>query len=140
MANELNRKVVLIRKKPEELKVEQLAKPTPDELTSAPKGGGPTEKQRQRRQEAHREVAGGAPGAAACAIRDRIELWDQFVARCCSTGRPNIVFTRMIREAVVIAEKTEASDTLKKPRTGAKGSTFSFSVRPQLSTVSATSA
>ena len=105
----LNRKVVLIRKKPEELKVEQLAKPTPDELTSATKGGGPTETQRQRSKRHIEKWREAHPGLRHVQFVIEVELWDQFVARCCSTGKPNTVFTRMIREAVVIAEKTEES-------------------------------
>ena len=109
MANELNRKVVLIRKKPEELKVEQLAKPTPDELTSAPKGGGPTEKQRQRRKRHLDKWREANPGLRHVQFVIDIGLWNQFVAKCCVTHRPNVVFTRMIREAVALAEKTEAA-------------------------------
>ena len=109
MANELNRKVVLIRKKPEELKVEQLAKPTPDELTSATKGGGPTEKQRQRRKRHIDKWQRGESWAAACAICHRHRALESVRCEVLLTGNRTSVFTRMIREAVAIAEKTEAA-------------------------------
>ena len=71
MANELNRKVVLIRKKPEELKVEQLAKPTPDELHERPQGGWAHGEAAPKTEKALGQVARGESWAAACAVCDR---------------------------------------------------------------------
>ncbi len=50
MAADASRKVVVVRKKSEAQKVEVVAGPTPGELTTAPHGSGPTEKQRARRR------------------------------------------------------------------------------------------
>ena len=107
MADAASRKVVVIRKKPEELKVEASTTPTPGELITARTGSGPTEKQRQRSKRHIEKWQEAHPGLRHVQFVIEVELWDRFVARCCSAGKPNTVFTRMVREAVVIAEKTE---------------------------------
>ena len=107
MAADASRKVVVVRKKSEAQKVEVVAGPTPGELTTAPHGSGPTEKQRARRRRQSEIWREAHPGLRWVQFVVDIELWDQFVASCCATHRPNVVFTRMIREAVVLSEKTE---------------------------------
>jgi hypothetical protein len=99
MADEVGRKVVLIRKKTEAPK-EELVEPTLVELTAAQERSGPTEKKRARRKRRLEKWQEAHPGLRHVQFVIDIKLWDQFVARCCTTHRPNVVFTRMIREAV----------------------------------------
>ena len=58
----------------------------------------PGEAERQRRQAEHWQQA--HPGLRRVYFVIDTELWDRFVALCCTTQRPNAVFTRMVREAV----------------------------------------
>jgi hypothetical protein len=108
MAGEVSRKVVLVRKKAEAPKVE-LVEPTPVEPTAAGTRSGPREKQRARRRRQSELWREAHPGLRYVQFVIDIELWDRFVARCCATHRPNVVFARMIHEAVVLAEKTGAA-------------------------------
>jgi hypothetical protein len=103
-----SRKVVLVRKKAEEQKG-KLLEPALVEPTAARPRSGPTEKQRARRRRQSEIWREAHPGLRYVQFVIDIELWDQFVASCCATHRPNVVFTRMVREAVVLAEKTEAA-------------------------------
>ena len=105
MAHDASRKVVLVRKAPKG----KLLEPTPVEPTAARTRSGPTEKQRARRRRQSEIWREAHPGLRYVQFVIEIELWDRFVARCCATHRPNVVFTRMIREAVVLAEKTDGA-------------------------------
>ena len=100
MANEVSKKFAVIRKKVEASKQEGV-NPTPEVGgTAVPVRNGPREKQiarRKRQSELWREAH---PGLRYVQFVIEIELWDQFVARCRATHRPNVVFARMIREAV----------------------------------------
>jgi hypothetical protein len=87
----------------------KLLESTPVETTAARKGSGPTEKQRARRRRQSELWREARPGLRYVQFVVDIELWDQFVASCCATHRPNVVFARMIRDAVMTAEKTEAA-------------------------------
>jgi hypothetical protein len=107
MAGDASRKVVLVRKKAEEPKG-KLLEPTPAEPTAERTRSGPTEKQRARRRRQSELWREAHPGLRYVQFVIDVELWDRFVANCCATHRPNVVFARMIREAVMTAEKTEA--------------------------------
>jgi hypothetical protein len=108
MAGDASRKVVLVRKKAQELKG-KLLEPTPVKPTAERTRSGPTEKQKARRRRQSELWREGHPGLRYVQFVIEIELWDQFIASCCATHRPNVVFARMIREAVMTAEKTEAA-------------------------------
>jgi hypothetical protein len=97
---------VLVRKKPQAPNG-KLLEPTPLEPTTERTTSGPTEKQRARRRRQSEIWREAHPGLRYVQFVVDIELWDRFVARCCATHRPNVVFTRMIRDAVVVAEKSE---------------------------------
>jgi hypothetical protein len=108
MAADASRKVVLVRKKAEESKG-KLVQPTPVVPTAERTRSGPTEKQKARRRRQSEIWREAHPGLRYVQLVIEIELWD-LVASCCATHRPNVVFTRMIREAVMTAEKNEAGD------------------------------
>ena len=78
-------------------------------LWQSARGVGPRRKQRARRRRQSERWREAHPGLRYVQFVINIELWDQFVARCRATHRPNVVFARMIREAVMTAEKTEAA-------------------------------
>ena len=107
MAADASRKVVLVRKKAQEPK-EKPQERTPVEPTAPRTTSGPTEQKARRRRQSElwREAH---PGLRYVQFVIEIELWDRFVSRCCAAHRPNVVFTRMIQEAVMTAEKTEAA-------------------------------
>jgi hypothetical protein len=87
MAADASGKVVLIRKKTEEPKG-NLVEPTPAEPTAECARSGPTEKQRARRRRQSELWREAHPGLRYVQFVIDIELWDQFVARCCATHRP----------------------------------------------------
>ena len=87
----------------------KLLEPTPVEPMAERTRSGPTEKQKARRRRQPELWREAHPGLRYVQFVIDIELWDQFVASCCATHRPNVVFTRMIREAVMLSEKTEAN-------------------------------
>jgi hypothetical protein len=109
MAADASRKVVLVRKKAQEPKGKPL-EPEPLEPMVASTRSGPTEKQRAKRRRQSEIWRETHPGLRWVQFVVDIELWDRFVARCCATYKPNVVFTRMIHKAVMTAEKTEAGD------------------------------
>jgi len=108
MADEVSAKSVLIKKKAEALKLE-VVKPTPTEVSAAPTSGGSIEKRKARRKRRLEKWEEAHPGLRHVQFVIDIKLWDRFVTRCCATHRPNVVFTRMIREAVVQSEEKEAA-------------------------------
>jgi hypothetical protein len=108
MAADASRKIVLVRKKAEAPKG-RLLEPTPLEPTADRTRSGPTEKQKARRRRQSKLWREADPGLRYVQFVIGIELWDRFVARCCTTHRPDAVFTRMIHEAVTTAEKNEAA-------------------------------
>ena len=107
MADEVSAKSVLIKKKAEAPKLE-VVKPTPTEVSAAPTSGGSIEKRKARRKKRLEKWQEAHPGLRHVQFVIDIKVWDRFVARCCATHKPNVVFTRMIQEAVVQSEKTEA--------------------------------
>jgi hypothetical protein len=110
MAGDASRKVVLVRKKAEgEEPKGKLLEPTPVEPTAERTRSGPTEKQKARRRRQSELWREAHPGLRYVQFVIEVELWDRFVASCCTAHRPNVVFTRMIREAVMTAEKNEAA-------------------------------
>ena len=60
----------------------------------------PTEAQRVRRKKHAEQWQAAHPGLRYVQFVIETELWNQFMAKCCRTKKPNAVFTRMIREAV----------------------------------------
>jgi hypothetical protein len=108
MADEVSAKSVLIKKKAEAPKLE-VVEPTLTEVSAAPTSGGSIEKRKARRKRRLEKWEEAHPGLRHVQFVIDSKLWDRFVARCCATHRPNVVFTRMIQEAVVQSEKTEAA-------------------------------
>lgn len=95
---EMEKKVVVILKKaePKDQKPEE-AKPVE---VKAEGRKVPTEAQRVRRKKHAEQWQAAHPGLRHLQFVIEIELWNQFMAKCCTTQKPNAVFTRMIREAV----------------------------------------
>jgi hypothetical protein len=60
----------------------------------------PTEAQRVRRKKRADQWQAAHPGMRYLQFVIEIELWNRFMAKCCTIQKPNAVFTRMIREAV----------------------------------------
>jgi len=115
MANEASKKVVVIRKKAERPKQKD-ANPAPAlSGAAATVGKGPSEKRKARRKRQTEKWREAHPGLRFVQFVIEIELWNQFVARCCAEHRPNVVFTRMIREAVERSEAIEEILTRDKP-------------------------
>jgi hypothetical protein len=80
--------------KPAEKKADQV----PGQVTPRSEKKDPKEIERQRRQAEHWQQS--HPGLRRVYFVIDTELWDRFVASCCTAQKPNAVFTRMIREAV----------------------------------------
>jgi hypothetical protein len=60
----------------------------------------PTEAQRVRQKKRAEQWQAAHPGLRYVQFVIETELWNQFMAKCCTTQRPNVVFARMVREAV----------------------------------------
>jgi len=93
-------KIELIKgEKPEETKaVEAQVDQAPEQVAPSPARKVPTKAERQKRQAEYWQQA--HPGLRRVYFVIDTELWDSFVANCCTPHKPNVVFTRMIREAV----------------------------------------
>jgi len=104
MANEVSRKVVVIRRKAVAPK-QQVVEAAPVDLMAGLQKQGITGKQRTRRKRQSELWRKAHPGLRYVQFVIEIELWDRFVAACCSAQKPNTVFTHMIREAVVLSEE-----------------------------------
>ncbi len=90
---------VIKQAKPEEAKpVEVKADQAPEQAVQRSVRKDPREVERQRRQAEHWQQT--HPGLRRVYFVIDTELWDSFMASCCTTQKPNAVFTRMIREAV----------------------------------------
>ena len=114
MADEVSRKVVVIRKKGATSKGQVIGPTTAESRVLERKR--PSEKQRARRKKQSELWREAHPGLRYVQFVIEIELWNQFVARCCAEHRPNVVFTRMIREAVERSEAIEEILTQDKSR------------------------
>ena len=99
MANEVSKKFVVIRKKAE-APGGGIAEPRGVDVAAAPVMKGPSKKRKARQRRQSEKWREEHPGLRFVQFVIEIELWDQFVARCCAEHRPNVVFARMIREAV----------------------------------------
>jgi hypothetical protein len=104
MEGQAAKKIVVIRKKtrsqdpknsePEKVEVQEVAEITRN-----------ADKKRARRKRRMEKWQKTHPGMRQVIFAIDTELWNRFVAQCCSQDKPNAVFTAMIQEAVAKKEK-----------------------------------
>ena len=89
---------VIKRVKPEEAPEEVQRKQAGNE--AVPSSAKKTSKRAERERREAERWQKGHPGLRRVYFVIDTELWDRFMASCCTTHRPNDVFTRMIYEVV----------------------------------------
>ena len=109
MAEEV-KKAVLIRKKvePQEQRPEEI-KPVEVKVEGRK---APSEARRAYQKKRSAQWHAENPGLRHVHFVIEIELWGQFVTKCCTIQKPNTVFTRMIREAVDRHNKDSGTESV----------------------------